>query len=95
MPIPPRTRHSGTIVLDRDQIPPFRTAPTGRPAGRRADLEGQWDGKLLAAMTSRAIEIEEEKVDLQALEEPFPEHTSERSVGMGVEWMLKQPMSSP
>jgi hypothetical protein len=62
---------------------------------RRADLEGQWDGKLLAAMTSRAIEIEEEKVDLQALEEPFPEHISERSVGMGVEWMLKQPMSSP
>ena len=58
---------------------------------RRADLEGQWDGKLLAAMTSRAIEVEEEKVDLQ----PFPEHISERSVGMGVEWMLKQPMSSP
>lgn len=62
---------------------------------RRADLEGQWDGKLLAAMTSRAIEIEEEKVDLQALEEPFPDHISERSVGMGVEWMLKQRMSSP
>jgi hypothetical protein len=45
---------------------------------RRTGLEGPWDGKLLAAVATRIIEIEEENVDLQALEEAFPEHISER-----------------
>ncbi len=46
---------------------------------RRTGLEGPWDGKLLAVVATRTIEIEEETVDLQALEEAFPEHISERA----------------
>jgi hypothetical protein len=47
---------------------------------RRSGLEGPWDGKLLAAVASRAIEIEEENLDLQASKElgVLPEHISER-----------------
>lgn len=47
---------------------------------RRAGLEGPWDGKLLAAVASRAIEIEEENLRLSVSQvlDVLPEHISER-----------------
>jgi hypothetical protein len=66
---------------------------------RRTGLEGPWDGKLLAAVASRAVDIEEENLDLPASEEleVLPERIGERDrlhgCGMDSEAVTGKPMN--
>jgi hypothetical protein len=62
---------------------------------RSTGLEGPWDGELLAAVASRAIEIEEENEDLRALGKSFRSISVSAPVFTGVEWMPKLRMASP